>query len=66
MNLKTFHFVFLIASALMAFLFAGWEFVNHTPGQNGPLIGAAASAVIGLALIVYAIRFLKKTRKLVL
>ncbi|MGC3989871.1 MAG: hypothetical protein QM796_09380 [Chthoniobacteraceae bacterium] len=66
MNLKTFHFVFLIASALMAFLFAGWEFANHTPGQNGPVLGAVASAVIGVGLVIYAIRFLKKTRKLVL
>jgi hypothetical protein len=67
MNLKYFHFVFLIASALVAFLFAGWEISNYLPSpQTGTLIGAIIAAIIGIGLIVYAILFLKKTRKLIL
>jgi len=67
MNLKYFHFVFLVVSALVAFLFAGWEFSNYqATHQNGSLTGAIIAGVVGLVLFIYAFIFLRKARKLIL
>ena len=67
MNLRTFHFVFIIASALVAFLFAAWEVSNHlATKETSCLAGAIIAALIGIGLIIYGIRFLKKARKIIL
>ena len=61
MNLKTFHIFFVTVSSLMSFGFGGWCWhyadVNQTSGIRAL---AAASFVVGVALIVYGFWFWKK------
>jgi hypothetical protein len=67
MSLRYFHLVFITAAALLAFGLAWWLYDGYEVTQSTKaLIGAGASAVIGLGLIVYEIWFLRKTRKLIL
>jgi hypothetical protein len=63
MSLKAFHIIFIGISALFAFAFAGWLIDGYTKGwQTGQLIGGICSALAGMALIVYGIRFLRKLK----
>ncbi|MFM1768789.1 MAG: hypothetical protein RJA22_1318 [Verrucomicrobiota bacterium] len=63
MSLKAFHVVFIIASILLAFGFAGWSwFTWRTAGPATYLWFAIGSGVVGCALVVYFAYVLKKLR----
>jgi hypothetical protein len=63
MSLKAFHIIFIIISALIAFGFSGWLIDGYTKSwQDGQLIAGICSALAGMALIVYGIRFLRKLK----
>ncbi len=61
MSLKIFHICFIILSVLLAAGCALWGFTN----ENAPVFGWVA-AIAGVAMIIYGIWFLKKTKKLIL
>ena len=61
MSLKTFHVVFVAASSLLAFVFAGWSARAWRAGEGGSYLAMAlGSALVGLALVVYGFWFRKK------
>ncbi len=62
MNLRFFHVVFITASALLAFLFAAW--CLHALPHEGParLTAAGGAALLGILLVGYEVRFLRKTK----
>ena len=63
MSLKAFHVVFIAASILLAFCFAGWALVNFANGgQTADLITGLASGVIGVGLMTYGVYVLKKLK----
>ena len=59
MSLKAFHVIFIIVSILLAAGCAAWSFFN----QTSPAFGWA-SAVAAVALVLYGIWFVKKSRKI--
>jgi len=61
MSLRAFHILFIVLAILMSAGCAWWSFVNGAAPAFG--IGCAVAAV---GLIIYAIFFLKKTKKLIL
>jgi hypothetical protein len=62
MTLRGFHVVFITASALLSFFVAAWCW-QTLPAASAARIGGGVGAVlIGLALVAYEIRFLKKTK----
>jgi len=63
MSLKAFHIFFIILSILLAFGFAGWMIENYFRTANTMMLaGACGSILIGIALAIYGIRFLRKLR----
>lgn len=63
MSLKAFHVVFIAASILLAFWFAGWALVNFSNGgRTADLISGLVAAVIGLGLMAYGAYVLKKLK----
>jgi hypothetical protein len=64
MSLKSFHVVFISASALVAFLFAVWCLTPQASEQldGGRLATATVSALVGIGLCLYEAWFLKKMR----
>ena len=60
MSLKAFHIVFIVLATLLAIACAVWSFANQTAEGFG--IGSAIAAV---ALIVYGVFFIKKSRKII-
>jgi len=61
MSLKAFHVLFVTLSALLAFGFAGWAARAYSAGMGGTYRGlSVASAVVGVALVVYGIWFRRK------
>ncbi len=63
MSLKTFHIVFIVFSVLLAFGVAVWAFQSYAGNGNTMMIVAGiASAVIGIGLIIYGVKFLKKLK----
>ena len=65
MSLRMFHIIFIILSILLAFGFAAWE-VNAfiEIGENLRLVAGLISFVVGVSLILYAIRFSRKFKSL--
>jgi len=61
MSLKAFHIVFIFFSILLAFGFAVWSFSQASGNFTMVLIGIF-SVAIGIGLIFYAVRFLKKLK----
>ncbi len=61
MSLKAFHLVFIFLAILLSIGCAAWSYFNET----APLFGIA-SAVAAVALIVYGIYFIKKSKKIIL
>jgi hypothetical protein len=64
MSLKTFHLLFIFASIVLAFGFAGWSL--HSYFHDGPKLHlwfGALSIVVGLALVWYGKYVLKKLKK---
>ena len=63
MSLKAFHIFFITLSILLAFAFAGWMIRGYAQSGNMlTLVGAVASVLVGFALALYGIRFLRKLR----
>jgi hypothetical protein len=64
MSLKSFHVVFITASALVAFFFAVWCLTPQAREQlgGGRAAAAAVSALVGVGLCLYERWFLKKMR----
>lgn len=61
MSLKAFHIFFISVSTLFAFGFAAWFVQSYTHSNEAlNLFAAFVSAISGIGLIVYGIRFLKK------
>ena len=60
MSLKAFHIVFIVLATLLAIACAAWSYLN----QTAPAFGIGA-AVVALALIVYGIYFIKKSRNII-
>ena len=65
MSLKAFHFVFIILSTLLCFGFAAWSYQNYQVGhQFADIMLAIIAGLGGIALIIYGIFFVRKTRKI--
>ena len=64
MSLKAFHIVFIVASTLLALVFAGWGFGNYFTGNGSgvDLIYGIGSLIAAIALVVYGIVFLRKLK----
>ncbi|MBI3871943.1 MAG: hypothetical protein HY304_02570 [candidate division Zixibacteria bacterium] len=63
MSLKAFHIVFIGASTLLSFGVGVWAFVTGAePGQSADRIFGALAFLVGITLIVYGVRFLRKLR----
>lgn len=62
MSLKSFHVVFISASALLAFFFAVWCLAAPAdePLGAGRVAAAACAVLAGIGLCVYEAWFLKK------
>jgi hypothetical protein len=61
MSLRAFHILFILLAILMSIGCAVWSFANGA----APAFGVAC-VVAAIGLVIYAIYFLKKTRKLIL
>ncbi len=61
MSLKAFHIFFIFLAILLAAGCAAWGFANGLHPAFGITCGA-----LSLALMIYGIYFLKKSRKLIL
>ncbi|MES4792395.1 MAG: hypothetical protein C4321_04870 [Chloroflexota bacterium] len=65
MSLKAFHIVFIIFSVLLALGTGMWcLWVNLVEGAPVFLAGAIAAFAVAIALIVYAIWFYRKMKRL--
>ena len=60
MSLKAFHVIFIIVSILLAVGCAGWSWFNRT----SPVFGYA-SAAAAVALVLYGIWFVRKSRRII-
>ena len=67
MSLKSFHIVFITLAILLAVGCAVGAFSAYRDsGAAAALFGGIASSVVGVALVVYGIWFLRKSRKLII
>jgi hypothetical protein len=64
MSLKAFHVVFITASSLLAFGFAGWMLREYRSpdGTTSDLVYAVLSALVGIGLLIYERYFLRKLK----
>ena len=64
MSLKAFHILFITISSAMAFGCGVWGLKSHFSPESGPfdLWFGAGCLIAGLGLMVYEIRFIKKSR----
>ena len=65
MSLKAVHILFIIASTLLSFGFAGWalwSYSSEEPRNTVNLIMGSVSALVGVSLVVYGRYFLKKLK----
>jgi hypothetical protein len=63
LNLRTFHFLLILVSALLAVVLGGW--LLRVYGREGgvmAVVGAIASFAVAVGLILYDRWFLRKTR----
>ncbi len=65
MSLKAFHILFITLSTLLALGFGAWSLNEYSKQSDGRFLAMGILAlVIGVALIVYGILFLRKLKKL--
>jgi hypothetical protein len=65
MSLKAFHIVFIVASIILAFGFAGWAFHDYL--HEGPrlhLFFGVVSTAAGVGLVFYGRYVLRKLKKI--
>ena len=64
MSLKAFHLIFITAAVLLAFGFGAWMLqVHKDSGAAGDYNMGIGSIVVGVALVIYEIYFLRKLKK---
>jgi hypothetical protein len=65
MSLKIFHIIFISLSVALAFGFGLWLLLSE-PGEGGlkDVLGALLSFVVGILLVVYEIKIVKKFKTL--
>ena len=64
MSLKAFHLIFITAAVLLAFGFGAWMLqVHEDSGAAGDYNMGIGSIVVGVALVIYEIYFLRKLKK---
>jgi len=61
MSLRAFHILFIVLAILLAAGCAVWGFANGV----SPIFGVVC-VLISVALIIYGVYFLKKSRKLII
>jgi hypothetical protein len=67
MSLRIFHILFITLSTLLSLGLAAWAYGNFRAyGATGHLIASGIAAAVALALVVYGVWFLRKSRKLIL
>lgn len=65
MSLKAFHLVFILASIVLSFLVGAWGVQQYRVAGSGTgLMMAIVFYASGVALVVYATRFVRKIREL--
>ncbi len=63
MSLKSFHIFFIGCAVLLAFGFSLWAFQSYAAVPGIVMLSTGiVSMLIGIGLIVYGIRFLKKLK----
>lgn len=61
MSLKAFHIVFISVSAILAFGFGAWILIADSGlGATVNILGGILSFIVGVSLVLYGIRFLRK------
>lgn len=63
MSLRAFHIVFILISICLAAGFAVWCF-SHTAPDNSYALMGKGSSVVSVALVVYLVWFVRKSRGL--
>ena len=65
LGLKGFHIFFICVSILLCLLVGGWGFQQYTQaGSTAGLVLAIIFFLSGAALVVYAVRYFGKLKKL--
>ena len=65
MNLRWFHALLIVLSAVLAVLFGVWSLGQYGRGSGvGSLLAAVAAFAVSLGLVVYDSWFLRQTRTL--
>ena len=65
MSLKSFHIVFIVASIVLSFLVGAWGLQQYrVEGESSGLWLAILFYATGVVLVVYAMRFVRKTKDL--
>ena len=65
LGLKGFHIFFICVSILLCLLVGGWGFQQYTQGDStAGLVLALIFFASGAALVVYAVRYFGKLKKL--
>ncbi|MEX0601410.1 MAG: hypothetical protein WD021_03175 [Rhodothermales bacterium] len=63
MSLKAFHIVFIAVSTLLAVGFGVWELARYAESGNvWMLVAGLVSFGVGVGLVVYGVRFLRKLK----
>ncbi|TSA40805.1 MAG: hypothetical protein D4R57_01395 [Verrucomicrobiales bacterium] len=63
MSLKSFHLIFITAASLLAFGFGWWMLRAYSDsGMKADQIYGVTSLVVGAALLVYEVFFIKKLK----
>jgi len=60
MSLKVFHVLFILFATALCVLCAVWSYVNETATAFGVI-----SAVCAIALLIYGVWFLKKSKTII-
>lgn len=65
MSLKSFHIFFIVVSIFLAFGFGAWSLFVHTTDPNVLyLILGLCSLVVGIGLVVYGVKVVRKLRRI--
>ena len=64
MSLKVFHIIFISLSVVLAFGFGLWLLLSRPGEEPVDVIGAVVSFLVGIFLVLYEIRIVKKFKSL--